>query len=218
MLWKKQIPLAITFITGLVFGIQYFVPHRMSDNLFNAYVDWEIVIGIFGGILAYISFYRAHTMRIFKKAPAWPYSLVAIAISAVMIFFGFIQGTETGTFFSNAYFYVLVSIEGTMFSLLAFYISSAAYRAFRARSAQATALLIAAIIVMLGRIPLGEQMSVWKYIWSGAPSFSDIANWILNVPNMAAKRAMNLGIGLGIMMLSLKIVLGIERSYMGSGD
>ncbi len=218
MLWKKQIPLAITFITGLVFGIQYFVPHRTSENLFNAYVDWEIVIGIFGGILAYISFYRAHTMRIRKKAPAWQYSLVAIGISLLMIFFGFIQGTETGTFFSNMYFYVLVSIEGTMFSLLAFYISSAAYRAFRARSAQATALLIAAIIVMLGRIPLGEQLSFWKLIWSNAPSFTDIANWILNIPNMAAKRAMNLGIGLGIMMLSLKIVLGIERSYMGSGD
>ncbi|MCK5833227.1 hypothetical protein KAH81_06100 [bacterium] len=218
MLWKKQIPLAITFIMGLIFGVQYFVPHRISDAIFNTYIDWGIVIGIFGGILAYISFYRAHAMRIKKKAPAWPYSLVAITISVVMILFGFIKGTESGTVFSNMYFYILVSIEGTMFSLLAFYISSAAYRAFRARSVQATALLIAAIIVMLGRIPLGEQLSVWKYIWHGAPSFPDIANWILNVPNMAAKRAMQLGIGLGIMMLSLKIVLGIERSYMGSGD
>ncbi len=218
MLWKKQIPLAITFIMGVIFGIQYFVPHRISDNLFNTYVDWGIVIGIFGGILAFISFYRVHYMRIKKKAPAWPYSVVAIGVSLVMILFGFIQGKETGTVFSNMYFYVLVSIEGTMFSLLAFYISSAAYRAFRARSVQATALLIAAVIVMLGRIPLGEPLSVWKLIWPAAPSFADIANWILNVPNMAAKRAMLLGIGLGMMMLSLKIILGIERSYMGSGD
>ncbi|HHS50515.1 MAG TPA: hypothetical protein ENN07_05305 [candidate division Zixibacteria bacterium] len=218
MLWKKQIPLAITFIMGLVFGIQYFVPHRVSDTLFKNYLNFAIVIGVFGTILAYISFYRAHTMRIRRKAPAWPYSVIAIIVSIVMAIFGFAQGMEAGTVFSNMYFYVLVSIEATMFSLLAFYISSAAYRAFRARSAQATALLVAAIIVMIGRIPLGEGMSFWTLIFPEAPTFPDIANWILNVPNMAAKRAMQLGIGLGMMMLSLKIVLGIERSYMGGGD
>jgi len=216
MLWKKQIPLAIAFIMGLIFGIQYFVPHRISDQFFQGYLDWGIVIGIFGSMLGFISFYRAHGMRVKKKAPAWPYSLIAIAVSIFMALAGFIQGRETGTIYSNMYFYVLVSIEGTMFSLLAFYISSAAYRAFRARSAQATALLIAAIVVMLGRVPLGEQLSFWSNIWPSLPSITNISDWILNVPNMAAKRSMELGIGLGIMMLSLKIVLGIERSYMGS--
>lgn len=203
---------------GLIFGVQYFVPHRFSENFFQGYLDWAVVIGIFAALLSYISFYRAHGMRIKKKAPAWPYSLIAIAMSIVMALFGFIQGREEGMVFMNIYTYVLVAIEGTMFSLLAFYIASAAYRAFRARSAQATALLVAAIIVMLGRVPLGESMSFWQNIWPSLPSFTGIANWILNVPNMAAKRGMQLGIGLGIMMLSLKIVLGVERSYMGSGD
>ncbi len=218
MLWKKQIPLAITFIMGLLLGIQYFVPHRISENFFQGYLDWAIVIGIFAAILSYISFYRVHGMRIKKKAPAWQYSVVAIVMSVTMALFGFIQGREEGMVFMNMYSYILVAIEGTMFSLLAFYISSAAYRAFRARSTQATALLLAAIIVMLGRVPLGESISFWHNIWPSLPTFTGIANWILNVPNMAAKRGMQLGIGLGIMMLSLKIILGIERSYMGSGD
>ncbi len=218
MLWKKQIPLAITFIMGLLLGIQYFVPHRISDNLFQDYLDWGIVIGVFGSMLAYISFLRAHGMRIKKKAPAWPYSVIAITMAVITAFFGLALGREEGTLFMNMYNYVLVPIEATMFSLLAFYIASAAYRAFRARSAQATALLVAAVIVMLGRVPLGEQMSFWHKLWPALPTFTDIANWILNVPNMAAKRGMGLGIGLGIMMLSLKIILGIERSYMGSGD
>ncbi len=203
---------------GLVFGIQYFVPHRVSEQFFQAFLDWSVVIGIFGSLIAYFSFYRAHGMRIKRKAPAWPYSFVAIAMSLAIALFGFIQGRSEGMVFMNMYSYILVPIESTMFSLLAFYIASAAYRAFRARSAQATALLIAAVIVMLGRVPLGESISFWHKIWPTLPTFTDIANWILNVPNMAAKRGMGLGIGLGIMMLSLKIVLGIERSYMGSGD
>jgi hypothetical protein len=217
MLWKKQVPLAITFVMGLIFGIQYFIPHRYSDWLFNQVNEWEIVLGIFGSILAFVSYFRVHGYRITKKAPAWQYSLIAILVTLTMCLFGFIEGRETGTTFSNMYFYVMNSIEATMFSLLAFYISSAAYRAFRARSVQATALLVAAIIVMLGRVPVGDFLSFWNYIWPNSPTFGDISNWILNVPNMAAKRAMGLGIGLGSMMLSLKIILGIERSYMG-GD
>ena len=190
----------------------------MSDKLFQGYLDWAIVIAIFAAVLAYISFFRTHGTRIKKKADSWPYSLVAIVMAIITAFFGFAISKDEGSTFMNIYNFILVPIEGTMFSLLAFYIASAAYRAFRARSAQATALLVAAIVVMLGRVPLGEQMSLWQKIWPSLPSFTDIANWILNVPNMAAKRGMQLGIGLGIMMLSLKIILGIERSYMGGGE
>jgi hypothetical protein len=100
-------------------------------------------------------------------------------------------------------------MASTMFSLLAFYIASAAYKAFRARSLEATVLLLAAIIVMLAQVPIGMAISRW------IPQISD---WILNVPNMAAKRGIALGVGLGMTATSLKIMLGIERTYLGSGD
>jgi hypothetical protein len=90
---------------------------------------------------------------------------------------------------------------------LAYFIASAAYRAFRARTAIATILLLAAVIVMLGRVPIGDTISFGLS--------SKISNWLLYVPNVAAKRAIVIGVGLGVAAMSLKVMLGIERSYMG---
>jgi hypothetical protein len=39
----------------------------------------------------------------------------------------------------------------------------------------------------------------------------------MNVPNLAAQRAIIIGIGLGIVATALKVILGIERGYMGKG-
>jgi hypothetical protein len=113
---------------------------------------------------------------------------------------------ENGSFFMRLFEFVYIPIQATMFSLLAFYITSAAYRAFRARNLLATIVLLSAIVVMLGRVPIGEAIS--PYI----PAF---AQWIMMVPNMAAQRAIMIGLGLGGAAIAIKIVLGIERSYMG---
>jgi len=94
-----------------------------------------------------------------------------------------------------------------MFSLLAFYIASASFRAFRAKSTMATLLLITAFIVMLGRVPFGRFIS--------GPHLSNITEWIMNVVNMAGQRAILIGAALGVMATSVKIVLGIERSHLG---
>ena len=112
---------------------------------------------------------------------------------------------ELGSFHMNIFSYVLVPIQATIFSLLAFFIASAAYRAFRARSVLATILLLTAFLIMLRFIPLGP-VSVVNL---------SIVSWILQVPNMAANRAIMMGIGLGATATAMKIILGIERTYMG---
>jgi len=118
----------------------------------------------------------------------------------------------TLTPFRFCFEWIQIPISATMFSLLAFYIASAAYRAFRARSAHATLLLVAALIVMLGQVSIGMYIPFVGKYWL------DFVNWIMNVPNLAAKRGIGLGVGLGMMATSLKIILGIERSYLGGGN
>jgi hypothetical protein len=112
---------------------------------------------------------------------------------------------------------VLRPLQSTMFSVLAFYIVSAAFRAFRARSREATLLLITAMIVMLGRAPFGDW--AWEKLGGSqiGVSLSECVVWIMSVPNMSAQRGIGFGLAIGIIATSLKIIFGIERAYLGGG-
>ena len=103
--------------------------------------------------------------------------------------------------------------------MLAFYISSAAYRAFRAKNFSATVLLISGAIVIIGRIPLGDFIAkiTTLHINGNVISLIDFpawTKWILNVPNVGIKRAFIFGITLGIISTSLKVIFGIERGWL----
>ena len=104
-----------------------------------------------------------------------------------------------------------------MFSLLAFFIASAAYRAFIARTFESTLLLIAAILVMLGNTSIGFLLTSWipdSFSFLHLPKKTE---FIMKYPTTAGQRAIMIGAALGIIGSSIRIILGIERSYLG-GD
>ena len=105
-----------------------------------------------------------------------------------------------------------------MFAMLAFYIASAAFRAFRAKNTEAIILLVTAFIVLLGRTYAGIVLTDWLPDYLSFLRFERLTeDTIMNVFNLAGNRAIMIGIGLGIVSLSLKVLLGVDRSYLGSG-
>ena len=80
-------------------------------------------------------------------------------------------------------------------------------------------LLVTALIVMLGNVPVGDL--VWNTVFAWLPwenATSGMKQWILDNPNLSARRGIILGISLGVISQSIRIILGIERSYLGGGD
>jgi len=202
---RKQIPIYFVLVSGIVMIIQYFVPSQASDWMFSYANDWVIVVGIFALPLGIYALLKSEIKKLKDPKEAF-FAGVLLFGYFIMIFTGLKrENLEYGSLYMNIFNNVLVPIQATLFSLLAFYIASAAYRAFRARTILATILLVTAFIIMLRLIPLG--------------GFSEInqtgVTWILTVPNMAAKRAITIGVGLGAIATCIKIILGIERTYLG---
>ena len=204
---KREIPLLIVGITGVIMFFQYFVPTDASKELFVRSQDWVIVIGILALPLGIWSLVKANIQKLIKVKEERFYASVLLIGFIGMLATGIWHRSslEQGSIFMAIFTTVLIPIQATIFSLLAFFVASAAYRAFRARSVLATILLLTAFLVMFRFIPIP--------LFSAADH--SIVAWILSVPNMAAKRAITIGIGLGATATAIKIILGIERTYMG---
>ncbi len=211
---QRRIPLAITLVLGIIMMVQFFIPHKISEDFFNFSQKWIIAITSFALVLSIGSLVNHHYLRIKRRRADWIYSIVTLVALVVMSVLGIFKGADLFKIsyhgvrvplFDLLYAFIQVPLGATMFSMLAFYLASASYRAFRARTLEATLLLIAAFIVM---------GSVVLYNWG---ILGDFTEWLLSVPNLAAKRGIVLGAALGGIATSLKIILGIERGYLGAG-
>lgn len=108
---------------------------------------------------------------------------------------------------------LLRNLEATMFSILAFYIVSAAYRAFRIRSGEAAVLMIVALVLMMGQVPLGMAVTNWIPQEHALAIFriETFSQYVLTAVNSPAQRAIQFGLGLGSLAMALRIWLSLER-------
>lgn len=230
---RRRLPLLLCFLAGVVMLAQYFIPPL--ESLYENALVWGRVISAFAMLLGMLSLWRVHQAKIRRKAEGWQFSVVTLTALVFMLLAGILTkgnhlspDAAEGSFshilsrifdFNALFLNIQIPIQATMFSLLAFYVASAAFRAFKARTFDATLLLVAASIVMLGRVPVGDLLPHLRLDSLQLDiSVQSITAWILDVPNTAAKRGIMIGVGLGMVSTALKIVLGIERTYLGGKD
>ena len=206
---KRKLPLAVCFIMGIVMIVQFFIPHPVSLEFASVIYRWVIVLTAFALVLAIGNLIRHHSYKIRRKKEDWPYSIVTLAGMTGMAAIGLVWGVDPESLYQTIYLNVMAPLGATMFALLAYYMASAAYRAFRARSLEATLLLVSAFIVMIGFMPFGQYLH---------PRFPAFAEWVMRVPNMASQRGILIGVAFGSIATALKIILGIERSWLGGKE
>jgi hypothetical protein len=240
---KREIPLLITALTGIIIIVNYFLP-EVTGTITQVVRDWFIIISSFAILLGIVNLFLVSLRKLSEPITKWD-DRIANAVLLVSligtIIIGMIYGQNPKNelvfsqsidrsyilplinfsvsevdknIFSSVIFYAIYNtLSASMFSLLAFFIASAAYRAFRARNLEAMILLVSASIVILGRVPIGD------FIFSVIGlKISVISDYITAVISAAAQRALLIAVGIGTIVVSIKLLFGIEKSHIGKSE
>jgi hypothetical protein len=217
---KREFPLLVTALIGFFMILSFFVPHQYVSVPADFLQASAVIVVAFGYVLGGANVLRVNFDGIYNRQEGWQYKIVLVAGLLAMVIMGAIEGRgfqDEHTRFTWMYNRLYSPMSATMFALLAFVIASAAFRAFRIRTPEAGFLAVAALLVMLGRVPVGDRWFTGFLPWEWI-QLSSIQDWIMNFPQNAAKRAILIGAALGVMATGLRVILGIERSYLSGED
>jgi hypothetical protein len=201
----NRVSIAVAFVVGIFMVAQYFIDSYTTDVLYGMMLDYYQIIFAVTMLVGGISLVRFHSNKIRRDAESRFYSVATIVSVVFMVVSAAIFGTGVTSPYQWAFINLQAPMQATTFALLAFFVASAAYRGFRVRSKPAFVLALAAVIVLVGRSAFGDMIS---------EKLPELAGWVLNHPSAAAKRGVLVGIGLGSVATALRVILGIERSYL----
>ncbi len=228
---KRTIPLFITAICGFVLLFSYFFPYTQGWG--EEASVWFDILASLAMVLGAGNLLKQHLSSVSSRVTGWGYSVVTILAFLITLYVGLSKfGIAPAELYPNyawsgpvdyegggfwyLYEYVFQPLTATMFSMLAFYVASAAFRAFRAKNFEAILLLGTAFIILLGRTYAGTFLTGWMPGWMSFLKTETLTLWIMSVFNTAGSRAIMIGIALGLVSTSLKVMLGVDRSYLGS--
>jgi hypothetical protein len=228
---QRTIPILILAASGALLIIAYFSPFTTSWG--EVVVDWFNVLAAVAYVLGAGNLLAVNLEKVSARRAGWAYALLTLLSFGAMLAFGLFKigavpnadnpnvhfaGSyeSTQSAFGWVYEYILSPLTATMFALLAFYVASAAFRAFRAKNLEAILLLGTAFIILLAQTAAGMFLTGW------IPEASMFAflrlDWmkvaITEHIQTAGMRAITIGIALGIAATSLRLILGIDKSYL----
>lgn len=203
---KRRLPQLVCGLFGVLLLILYFSGHPIARSLnLLVLVEYYQIIFAFTLLLGVVSFVKVNVKAIERREDR-PYRVVALLALVIMPVLALIWGIKGDSPFMWVFDNVQVPMQSTVFALLAFFVASASFRGFRARSVAAGVLLVSALLALLSRSDLGGFI---------ADHVSPLAEWLRDYPSMSARRGILIGIGLGSLTTSVRVILGIERTWLG---
>ncbi len=206
---KKKLPVVITTVVGILMIADYFLNIPVINTVSASLKSWGVIVSTFALGLGSVNLVGVNVRRLKSKEEKskWQ-SFVLLATVVITSFCGVFLGmnSDAAVFMFEG---IIKPVDTAMFSMLAFFIGSAAYRAFRFRNAESSILLVVAVIVLLGQIPAGEALF---------PMLPKPAQWIMQSLNVPGQRGIIISAGIAFVGFSLRVILGLERSHLGESD
>lgn len=201
--FPSLIIVAVTIGVGLVVLAYQFITFPFLDALGGTLVEWGAIVAAFAVLLGLFNVLSVHTQRMVRRdGSVW--SSAVILITASLVFLLVLPSGSTSPESAWVFQYIYQPLEASFLGLLVFFIATAAFRALRARTWETTLLVVAALVVLIGSVPIASLIS---------PQLSAAKDWVMSVPTVAGVRGILFGVALGIIATGLRLLTGIDRPY-----
>jgi len=202
---SRTLSTVVAMSVGLLVLADFFISADSIDALGLYLIRTASVVAAFALVLGMVNVLTVHLGKMYGREKGWGYSMVLLGALFFTLAVGFLTGGPTSVWVQDLFETVLFPLEATLFSLLAFFIVTAAYRAFRVKSFETGLFVVFGILVLLGQVPVGAML------WDQLPVIRD---WVLDVPALAGARGILLGVALGSVATGLRVLLGLDRPYV----
>lgn len=201
------ISLALASLVGLV--VQ---PGTTPYNFTTFLITLVTVVAAIAVLVGLVNLVGVHLGRFVRAERGWPYSIVVLVAMLAVIVLRILDGAgvwsgdlEDESISTRVFEAVQVSLESALAALLVFFLVYAAYRLMRHEVSIWNAIfLLSLIVVLIGWIPSSRLID-----------FSYLRNWFVEVPVSAGARGILIGIGLGTLMVGVRVLTGQDRAIRG---
>lgn len=208
VLIKKNLPLVLGFLIGVILVFEWFIPTDIGSSIGTGIRESGIIINSFAIMVGIVGLAITGVKKIQKQEKEWYFDAWTLVVAAIFILIGVAQGSQHDNY-QWIYQSVLLPLSATMYGSISFYIAAAAYRVLRFRSKEAVILLVPAMILVLGNTPMISS------VWTG---FVDTGGWIMSTITQPAYRGIMIGTALGTMATAVRIIIGRETGWLGAKE
>lgn len=203
---KRIFPILIAGVTGVLTIVSVVQPNPIGDGLLQI-AQITLAVGLFFGLLSVVV---GHLARLRRRERGWGQSIVA-ALAAAGVFVlelsaSFLTGGSAAAteYAAGAFYYVYQPLATSFLGLLTFFALRAAWRALQLRPVEAVPILLVAVTFLLAGGP-------WSSLIPGLP---ETLEWVRSYPVLGVARGLLLGVGLGALVASVRLLLGFDHPYL----
>jgi hypothetical protein len=200
---KRWLPLLVSLLAGGIALTSFVQPNVVSDGLLQV-AALVVTLGLLFGILNVLS---VHVRRIAGRSRDWPYSIVLIAALLTSFVVGILPNVgvpDAAPLIGSIGRYVYQPLAGSLLALLTFFALRASWRALQVRPGEASIILGVAVIFLLASGP-------WAAV---VPGLRETIAWIEAYPVLGVARGLLLGVGIGALVASTRVLLGFDQPYL----
>jgi hypothetical protein len=197
--------LVLAYVAGVI-SILGFFTHGTFADMGGTLAQWVAVIAGFALLVGLANLLKVHIGRVIKLESDWLYSLVLVGSAIVVVALGLLGGGPGDASVAWVFQWIYQPLGAALFSLLAFFLTTALFRMLKMRTLEAVVLLVVALLVVIGQAPFSATPPI--------DIMAGVKDWLLDYPALAGIRAIMLGVAFGAIATSIRALLGFDRPYL----